>query len=210
MRAAAIGGAVVCIALFLVTIKIHELSLFLVLYKLVPGAGAIRSGYRAMVVGNFFAAISVALAINRITVMSSRYSAMNANAKFAYAVIITLMVIALVEQVNLVHGSLVSRAFERAHLDRAHGVPTFCQSFYIASEPGQPPTTVQIDAMLVAQKVGVPTINGYSGVFPAGWELYDTSDANYDGKARAWAVNRGIDTGLCRFDVTNGTFVKAP
>ena len=210
MRAAAIGGAVVCVALFLVTIKIHELSLFLILYKLVPGAGAIRSGYRAMVVGNFFATISVALVINRITVMSPRYSAMNANAKFAYAVITTLMVIALVEQVSLVHGSLVSRAFERAHLDRAHGVPTFCQSFYIASEPGQPPTTVQIDAMLVAQKVGVPTINGYSGVFPAGWELYDTSDANYDGKARAWAVNRGIDTGLCRFDVTNGTFVKAP
>ena len=207
-RAAIIAGAVVCIALFLVTIKIHDQSFFLVLFQLVPGAVGIRSGYRAMIVANFFAVISVALAIGRVSQMLSRYSAANLKVKFARVAVVALMVLGVVEQVNLTQGSLVSRAFERAHFANVGAPPTNCQSFYIASEPGQPPTSVQIDAMLITQKVGIPTINGYSSNFPSGWGLYDSTDANYERNARAWAAHRGIEAGLCRFDMANGTFAK--
>jgi hypothetical protein len=205
-RAVIIAGAAVYVALFLVTIKIHEQSVFLVFFKLVPGAGAIRAGYRAMVVANYFAIISVALAIGRISVMSSRYSAADLKVKSTRAAVVALMALGVVEQINLTQGSMVSRAFERAHFDNVSAAPTDCRSFYIASEPGQPPSIVQIDAMLVAQRVGIPTINGYSGNFPPGWEFYDSGDVNYERNARAWAAHRGIDAGLCRFDMANGKF----
>ena len=207
-RAVIIAGAAVYIALFFVTIKIHDQSMFLVLFKLVPGAGAIRSGYRAMIVANFFAVVSVALAISRISLMSSRYSAADLKIKFTRAAVVALMVLGVVEQVNLAQGSLVSRAFERAHFDNVSAAPSDCRSFYIAAEPGQPSTIVQIDAMLVAQRIGIPTINGYSGNFPLEWNLYNTTDVNYEQNARAWAAHRGIEAGLCRLDMATGTLAR--
>jgi len=205
-RAVTIAGAAVYVTLFLVTIKIHEQSVFLILFKLVPGAGAIRAGYRAMVVANFFAVISVALAIGRLSQMSSRYSGADLKVKSTRAAVVALMALGVVEQINLTRGSMVSRAFERAHFGNVGAAPTDCRSFYIANEPGQPPSIVQIDAMLVAQRVGIPTINGYSGNFPPGWDFFDPSDVNYERNARAWAVHRGINAGLCRFDMANGIF----
>ena len=65
---------------------------------------------------------------------------------------------------------------------------------------------MQIDAMLVAQKIGIPTINGYSGNVPIGWNLLDSAAASYEQNARAWAAHRGIAAGLCRFDMVSGRF----
>ena len=205
-RAVVIAGPVACIALFCVTIKIHDQSMFLVLFKLVPGASAIRSGYRAMLVANFFAAVSVALAIGRISLMSSRYSEADLKIKLTRLAAVALMVLGVAEQVNLTQNSLVSRELERAQFANVSAAPTDCKSFYVASEPQKLDTIVQIDAMLIAQRVGLPTLNGYSGNLPPEWSLYETADANYEQNARAWAARRGIETGLCRFDMATGIF----
>ena len=207
-RAFIIAGVVVCVALFFVTIKYQEQSVFLILFRIVPGAGAIRAGYRAMIVANFFAVISVALAIDRIWLRWSRHSATDLRVKFMRAGMVALIALGLVEQVNLTQNSSVSRAFERILFASVNSASTDCESFYIANEPGQPTTIVQIDAMLIAQRVGIPTINGYSGNRPIGWNLYDSTDANYEKNARAWAVRRGIERRLCRFDMAKGTFAR--
>ena len=60
-RAAVLGCAAVCAGLFLVTIRVGSLSLFQIFYAFVPGAAAIRAGYRAMIVANLFAVIAIAL-----------------------------------------------------------------------------------------------------------------------------------------------------
>jgi hypothetical protein len=207
-RAFIIAGVVVCVALFFVTIKYQEQSVFLILFRVVPGAGVIRAGYRAMIVANFFAIISVALATDRIWLMLSRHSATDLRVKFMRAAMVVLIVLGLVEQVNLTQNSSVSRAFERIHFANVSSASTDCESFYIANEPGQPTTVVQVDAMLVAQRVGIPTINGYSGNRPIGWNLYDSTDADYEKNARAWAVRRGIERRLCRFDTAKGTLAR--
>ena len=166
-RAIIIAGAAVYLGLFFVTIKINEHSLFFILSKFLPGAGAIRSGYRAMIVANFFAIGSVGLAVSHIWLVFSRMNTEGLKAKFVRVAVPALMVFVAVEQVNLTQGSLVSRSFEQAHFANLSAAPTACKSFYIATEPGQPSTIVQIDAMLVAQRIGIPTINGYSGNFPS-------------------------------------------
>jgi hypothetical protein len=205
-RASIIAGATVYFALFLFTIKISEHSIFLIFFKLVPGGGAIRAGYRAMLVANFFVVISVAIAITSMSSLLLRQSAAVQKVKLARASIVALMVLAVVEQLNLTQRSLVSRTFERAHLANISAAPPQCRCFYIADEPTQRAHELQLDAMLIAQKIGVPTINGYSGVFPTKWGLYDTTAANYEHNAWLWAVSHGIDVGLCRLDLAHGTF----
>ena len=207
-RASIIAGATVYFALFLFTIKISEHSIFLIFFKFVPGGSAIRAGYRAMLVANFFVVISVAIAITSISSVLLRQSAEVQKVRLARASIVALMVLAVVEQLNLTQGSLVSRTFERSHLANISTAPPECRCFYIAGEPTQPATEVQLDAMLIAQRIGIPTINGYSGVFPAKWELYDTAAANYEHNAWVWAVSHGIDVGLCRLDLAHGTFTE--
>jgi hypothetical protein len=204
-RAVVIAAAAVCIALFLFTIKIHDQSFFLILTKLVPGARAIRAGYRGMIVANFFAVIAVALAISQI----SRFSTTALKVKLTRAIVVVLMTLGMVEQVNLAQVSSVSRAFELAQLNNVSAPPGDCRSFYIAGDPGQFWAIVQIDAMLVAQRINLPTINGYSGFFPPTWHLYYPTDANYEQKAHAWAAQRGIGAGLCRLEMVDGTFRPA-
>ena len=206
MRAIVIGAAIVPIALFFVTVKIQNYSAFLVLMKILPGAVGVRSGYRAMIVANFFAVIAVAFAIDRLFWMLSAYRAAGTTVMLARSSVVALVILGLLEQVSLSHSSSLSRVFERARFDQVSAAPIDCRSFYIAYEPGQPPTSVQIDAMLVAQKIGIPTINGYSGNVPIGWNLLDSAAASYEQNARAWAAHRGIAAGLCRFDMVSGRF----
>ena len=63
---------------------------------------------------------------------------------------------------------------------------------------------------MLAQAQHLPTINGYSGLFPPGWDFYDTNAADYEQRAMRWAVNRGIAAGLCRVDIERGTWTVLP
>jgi hypothetical protein len=62
--------------------------------------------------------------------------------------------------------------------------------------------------MLVALKRGRPTINGYSGLFPTGWDLFDTKDAAYEQHVAAWIASRNLE-GVCRVDVEAGTWTSS-
>ena len=69
---------------------------------------------------------------------------------------------------------------------------------------GRTPFEVQIDAMMIALAQRLPTINGYSGLNPPGWNFYDTRAADYEQRAKHWALRRGVENGLCRIDVASG------
>ena len=49
--------------------------------------------------------------------------------------------------------------------------PAECEVFQVAPPfpPGRPDHALQLDAMLLAQRFGIPTVNGYSGQLPRGW-----------------------------------------
>ena len=62
---------------------------------------------------------------------------------------------------------------------------------------------------MVAQAQHLPTINGWSGLFPPDWNFYDTNAADYEQRATRWAVKRGFVGNLCRVDVESGTWTLA-
>ena len=53
---------------------------------------------------------------------------------------------------------------------------TGCDSFFIELDPKQPFYALNIDAMFVANRFGIPTWNGYSGNTPKGYPIVHPKD----------------------------------
>lgn len=74
---------------------------------------------------------------------------------------------------------------------------------------------LQIDAMLIAQRTGVPTINGCSSVTPRHWHLLQPDQRKATEGARDWIRRHKLTDGVCVYDkATNswhvGTAKLAP
>ncbi len=161
-RAFVIAGASVCIVFYFVTIQTHHHSLFRLLYAIVPGAKAIRVGYRGMVVANLFAVTAIGLAFDRLIRLSLREP--RPRLRFGKLAALTgLLALAAVEQVNLASVTGLSRKSEHEHFSALGKAPRECRTFYVAPEAHRQNAAVQVDAMMIALAEHLPTINGHSG-----------------------------------------------
>ena len=190
----AILASFVAFAIMTVTmVKLGDWSLFWLQWNLVPGANAIRSGGRAQIVTNGIAVAVVAMVLGRALQTRIWRPA-------AYA-IWTLVILCVAEQANVEPNHNLSREHQMALLTAAPAAPGNCQSFYISphtSNRGN--TAVQTDAMLIAQRAGIPTLNGYSGWAPPQWLLSTSTQPHYRAMAWKWAKERGITEGLCEYE----------
>ena len=207
-RALVIAAAVVSVLFYLLTVKTHNHSLFRVLYDVVPGANAIRVGYRGMVVANLFAVMAIGLTFDRVIRLALQEPHQSLRLRRLSAVT-AVLALAAIEQVNLSQRAILSRNSEHQHLAAVANHPRECLSFYAAPQSGRAPFEVQVDAIMIAQDQGLPTINGYSGLNPPGWDFYDTNAAAYERHAVRWALKRGVGENLCRINVESGTWTPA-
>lgn len=206
-RILTIGGLAVGAAFYVLTVKIGEFSLFHLLYAVLPGAQAIRAGFRCMVVANFFAAVAIALACDRMFAVLRQEPRIAR--RFALSAMLGIaLCLAVIEQVNLAAPTALSATFERRHLAAVGAPPRECRTFYIAPQPNTKPADFQIDAMMVALQRNLPTINGYSGLSPAGWDFINPDAPDYEERAIHWAFSRKLAEGLCRLDITSGAWSR--
>jgi hypothetical protein len=198
-RLAGIAGLTAVLG-WLATIRIGEFTLWSWVYQLVPGATAIRVPVRLNLVLNVLVVAVVSLGLSRL-----------GRRRPAGAVAAVLLAAAiLAEQWNDFPPSGTSRAAERARFAALQPPPPGCRYFYLASRMAgrgnlERNLRLQVDAVLIAEKYRIPTINGYSGSMPRGWDL-DAGVANYEERAWRWAAARGIDEGLCRLDLRSGVW----
>ena len=61
---------------------------------------------------------------------------------------------------------------------------------------------VQTEAMLISQKIDLPTIDGYSGEFPPFWKFPYPNAGNYLTSIHAWEQVHHL-THVCEFDLVN-------
>ena len=99
----------------------------------------------------------------------------------------------------------LDRTEELATLDAVPDPPEECTSFDLDARPDRNPDHASIDAMLIAQRTGVPTVNGYSGWQPDGWTLVPGSPA-YAENVDAWVAGHGLGAGHCTLHATTGTW----
>jgi hypothetical protein len=160
-------------------------------YALVPGARGIRAVPRVGLVALVAWAAGLALAIDGL----ARWRPWAAGA---------LALLCLLEQgVAYVH---FEPTLDRERVNRiAREVSAGCTAFVYTPPPdGWPPWHAQIDALWVADATGVPTLNGYSGNAPPGWELQNCfvrspeDRERVDAAVAAWVRRWALPGTVCR------------
>ena len=166
-------------------------------WVLVPGAVGIRSIDRIQIVTGQMAAL--ALAVGGTALWAGCRNVRERRIVGAGVVLVLALVV--FEQLNLATTARVDRSDEMARLDGVPAPPAACRSFAIAdSSPVQRPSYEhQIDAMLIAATVHLPTVNGYSGQVVDGWDLREVQAPGYEANVRAWAAAKDL-RGVCSYD----------
>jgi hypothetical protein len=91
-----------------------------------------------------------------------------------------------------------------------------CRSFAVAGESrndgprsGHTWAVYGVDALFVALRLGMPTLNGYSAWAPDGWDLAAPLAPGYQASVTAWAARHGL-TGVCLLDMDARTMAPLP
>ncbi len=188
-------------ALYIVSVHFGIHSLWWVIYHVIPGAKGLRVPGRV----NALLALntSVLCALTLAWLLSQRPVRLMHWA----AAMLTLCLIA--EQVNAQPASGISRSSELRYFARLSNPPPGCQRFSVIN-PRLPETPFvgQIDAMILARRVNIATINGYSGSNAPGWDLY-YFDSGYPNRVASYLLANNIWSGTCTVDLERGHWTPA-
>ncbi|MGA8599128.1 MAG: hypothetical protein WB676_30795 [Bryobacteraceae bacterium] len=191
---------------WVMSIKVGERSLWWLAFKFIPGGSAIRVPARFNLVLNIFAVILVSLMLSELKNRGRRWA----------PVFWSISLVLIAEQINTTPTHSISRDSEKATFARVAPPPSICRSFFLTqpASPTRPFYADQIDAILLARLDSLPTLNGYSGWAPPGWN-FPTFDKAYLQDVRRWAWAKGVTAGLCGLDLHDGSwtpvnFTKTP
>jgi hypothetical protein len=183
--------------LWLVSIQFRGHSLWWLVFHFFPGGAAIRAPSRIVHLLNIGVVIVVCLAVEKFAAKTAK--------RMKWAVVGLCGMALVCEQINTGRFHEVDRSQEMASIALIPAPLVDCKAF-LATVPlsvDRPSYAHQIDAMLIARKYGVPTINGYSGWFPAGWDFFNL-DTEYLSRAEHWARMKGVTDGLCGANLRTG------
>jgi hypothetical protein len=181
---------------WLLMLKIQGFSLWWLVLKLIPGAGGIRAVYRFQHVLVFPIAIVVAIGLHQSINYAAGHIHSYVRQRVWLGCIALFCLLLLVEQFNI--GSLANYS-KQQQLEMIAGVsPPPQQAEFFALLPAKGlkklPYEAQIDAMIIAQKFGLHTINGYSSLAPIGWgEIYDLSKEEYIVSLARWIQHYNLE-----------------
>lgn len=168
-----------------------------------PGATAIRAIDRIQIASDLVAALAL------VALASDPWlrSALDRRRPWLRAAASVLLVAVVAEQVSQPTSSQLHRTTELAALGAVQPAPAGCTTFYVIDRPGRVPFYADLtEAMLVSQRLRLPTLDGYSGDTPPGWGLLFPARPGADSFAHAWALGHGITTGVCRLDLATDTW----
>ena len=209
----AAGLSAVILLAWLLMLKIHGFSLWWLVSKLVPGAGAIRAVYRFQHMLAFPLAMVVAIGLHQVINCTAGriQSVVKRGACFAATAVFCLLLLG--EQFNT--GSLAnySKGQQQAMLAGISPPPPQAKIFAVLPDERsrQFPCEAQLDAMLIAQKYNLCTINGYSGQFPPGWDgIFEVDKPAYAASLKRWVQRYKLDTDQLYFlDLKTGSWLPA-
>ncbi len=189
--------ATATVVLLLLPVSYRGHSPWRAVWILVPGAVGIRSIDRIQIVTGQMAALALAVGATAVWAACRHLR----ERRLVGAAVLLVLALVVFEQLNLARTALVDRSDEMARLDAVPPPPSNCRSFAIAdsSPTPRPSYELQIDAMLIAATVHLPTVNGYSGQPVEGWDLQEVREPGYEAKVRAWAAAKDL-SGVCSYD----------
>lgn len=189
---------------WLLTLKAGDRSLWWLVYRGFPGGGAVRSAYRFNILLMLPLVVVVTygidLALERFRASQHRVAGL-----LAAGLLAGIMV---AEQHNE-HRDVLSKRDERELLARAPAPPAHCRTMVVTADKDLHDgwwAPLQLHTMLVSQRFGIPTVNGYSGWTPEDWHLHFPTVPGYRDRVRVWATTHGVLDGLCEYHADSRTW----
>lgn len=184
------------------TLQLWIFSPWGVVFHLVPGA----SGLRVVLRFQLFLILPVLLLV--AAVWRDRLSALIAARPWRGGLIVFVLV---AEQINLEPAAAaLDRREQRAALWPIPVPPAVCRSFYaVATRIGEPifrsvekhdQLAHNVDAMFLAERWRVPTVNGYATFVPQDWDFAAPLAGDYERRVLLYARIHDLH-GLCRLNV---------
>jgi hypothetical protein len=194
--------ALAAIGLWMLSTRFGDYSLWPFVYRFVPGAKAIRVVSRIQI---FLTWPVVCIGI--VGLASWRPSFIHRKVALGLASAFGIFLCA--EQFNWWRIPNLDPAVSMAWLQSVPVAPAACRTFFVAdANPADPDgrqlqsmVGADIQAMLIAEWLGLPTVNGFASVLPPDWDLLWTGRPDYLTRMRAYVHRHGIEAGLCRFDL---------
>jgi hypothetical protein len=180
-------------------LRCGDRSLWYFVYCLTPGAGAIRAVYRFQHVLMFPVAIVLAVGAQHLIDYVRRRNRDAVSAVLLLAVSIMFLSL-IVEHLNIANLRVYSKEAQERMIADIPKPPSKAGMFAlypIENRTIKNKSKVQIDAMMISQRLGMNTINGYSGLFPPGWwkGLYDLDNPEiYMAYLKRWAGHYNLDS----------------
>jgi len=173
------------------------------LYKFLPGFGAIRQLGRF----NLLLVLLSGILIQQMTAIG-----ITQKRTTLYTSLTAALLLGVIAENAINRGNVFSRESNQhriesiANLVKASQRQSKCKAFFL----GLPELDwiVNNDAMWVSQLTGIPTLNGYSGNYPLGWDLYPTHKVT-DSQIRTYidAQNQKIlkSDAICNIQLSQGS-----
>jgi hypothetical protein len=198
---------------WLLMLRIEKASLWVLVLGLVPGSGGIRAVSRFQHVLAFPIAMVVAIGLHQSVHFVTNHIRPPGKRCAALMVIVFFGLLLIGEQFNTSSQAKYSKQQQLEMLASIYPPPKQVKVFAVLPSEGlkKLPYEAQIDAMIIAQKYGLKTINGYSGQFPPGFgRVYDFDKAEYAASLKRWIeCNHLYDDGLYFLDLKTGTWLAA-
>jgi hypothetical protein len=206
-RRVVLAAGLAGILLILFTARVGDFSLYAVLHVLVPGAKAIRVADRVLVVVNLFGAVAIAVTLAQFAASGLGIAAGTSLKRGWHPILVgALLALLVFEQVNVGSVASISRSVDAAHFSAVRPAPADCHAFFVRAQPALTEWENQTDAMMVAHRINLPTLNGSTGIFPPGHPIVIPAP-DYQRRVLAWAASRGTLDGLCRIDIPTGEWL---
>lgn len=183
------------------TLQLWFLSPWLLVHFLVPGAKGLR------VVVRYQLFLTLPLLLLAAAAQRERVAKLWERRPWLAAAIVALLV---GEQISGAKPAGLDRTKQLAELETIPPPPAECRTFYvIAARRNEPifenPTMHalyphNVDAMYLAERWRVPTLNGFSTFNPPHWDFADPDDPGYGARVRSYAQRYGLRD-VCGLDV---------
>ncbi len=192
----AAGLSITIFLAWLLMLKIHGLSLWWLVAKTVPGASGIRAVYRFQHILVFPLAVVIAIALQQYIDYAGNPNHSYLKRFMLVIILVFSCLLLLTEQFNTGNIAGYSKKQQIAMLAAIDSPPGQAKIFALSpSKKHMRPFEAQINAMLIAQKYGLYTINGYSGQFPQGWNgIYYYNRPEYMPSVTRWIKCHKLDT----------------
>jgi hypothetical protein len=205
LHCALLANGLATILLLSATIKYHEMLFWYYPWCWLPGARTVRVLPRLFIIASLFITI---VSIGGLCELMRRAEFGGMRPRLRRALLVSVVTAIGLEQVNLasVHG--ISRKSEHARLGKMPPAPSLCRSMFLApSQSSAHPISLQVDAMLLAQRNNLPTVNGYSGLQPESWRLNIPQSPDYLRNLDDWLDRNGISYGSCGADIDSAVWL---